>query len=175
MKKIIAIVTLLVSLLLSNVAAAKFSDEYKAKYPRRVKTSTTQMTNGQMHTSTEYKLFKRNLPTGRIKLDVTLSDKGPDICFLTVSTYGDSELNPIRELTWGDGQEAHKIKLFYSDFVRSGFRRYAELAIATVSPAELKKAIVISLDRKAVINESSKYWKEWQEALDTADRLMHDK
>lgn len=175
MKKIIAIVTLLVSLLLSNVAAAKFSDEYKAKYPRRVKTTTTQMTNGQMHTSTEYKLFKRNLPTGRIKLDVTLSEKGPDICFLTVSTYGDSELNPIRELTWGDGQEAHKIKLFYSDFVRSGFRRYAELAIATVSPAELKKAIVISLDRKAVINESSKYWKEWQEALDTADRLMHDK
>ena len=175
MKKIIAIVTLLVSLLLSNVAAAKFSDEYKAKYPRRVKTSTTQMTNGQMHTSTEYKLFKRNLPTGRIKLDVTLSDKGPDICFLTVSTYGDSELNPIRELTWGDGQEAHKIKLFYSDFVRGGFRRYAELAIATVSPAELKKAIVISLDRKAVINESSKYWKEWQEALDTADKLIHDK
>ena len=175
MKKIIAIVTLLVSLLLSNVAAAKFSDEYKAKYPRRVKTTTTQMTNGQMHTSTEYKLFKRNLPTGRIKLDVTLSDKGPDLCFLTVSTYGDSELNPIRELTWGDGQEAHKIQLFYSDFVRGGFRRYAELAIATVSPAELKKAIVISLDRKAVINESSKYWKEWQEALDTADRLMHDK
>ena len=175
MKKIIAIVALLISLLLSNVAAAKFSDEYKAKYPRRVKTTTTQMTNGQMHTSTEYKLFKRNLPTGRIKLDVTLSEKGPDICFLTVSTYGDSELNPIRELTWGDGQEAHKIKLFYSDFVRSGFRRYAELAIATVSPAELKKAIVISLDRKAVINESSKYWKEWQEALDTADKLIHDK
>lgn len=175
MKKIIAIVALLVSLLLSNVAAAKFSDEYKAKYPRRVKTTTTQMTNGQMHTSTEYKLFKRNLPTGRIKLDVTLSDKGPDLCFLTVSTYGDSELNPIRELTWGDGKEAHKIQLFYSDFVRGGFRRYAELAIATVSPAELKKAIVISLNRKAVINESSKYWKEWQEALDTADRLMHDK
>ena len=175
MKKIIAIVTLLVSLLLSNVAAAKFSDEYKAKYPQRVKTTTTQMTNGQMHTSTEYKLFKRNLPTGRIKLDVKLSEKGPDLCFLTVSTYGDSELNPIRELTWGDGQEAHKIPLFYSDFVRGGFRRYAELAIATVNPAELKNAIVISLDRKAVINESSKYWKEWQEALDTADRLMHDK
>ena len=40
MMKRFALLVLIFTLLLSAVAEAKFSDEYKAKYPRRVKTET---------------------------------------------------------------------------------------------------------------------------------------
>ena len=40
MKKLFAVVTLLATLMAANIADAKFSDEYRAKYPKRVKVET---------------------------------------------------------------------------------------------------------------------------------------
>ena len=48
MKKLFAIVTLLATLMAVNIADANFSDEYKAKYPKRVKVETIIRPNGQL-------------------------------------------------------------------------------------------------------------------------------
>lgn len=37
MKKIFTVITLMVALMIANLADAKFSDEYKARHPKRVK------------------------------------------------------------------------------------------------------------------------------------------
>ena len=82
MKKKIAIAAVLVTLLINNVATANFSDEYKAKYPKRVKITTEQARSGKTYTKTAYKLFDRKLQSGRLKLDLEMNTSGPDLCFL---------------------------------------------------------------------------------------------
>lgn len=176
MKKIIAIAAALIAALtISNVAAAKYSDEYKAKYPKRVKVTTEQARSGKTFTKTAYKLFDRKLQSGRLKLELEMKTAGPDLCFLTFSTYGDSQINPIKSLSWGDGQQAHDIKIFYSDVLHPAVGRFAELAIATVRPEELQKAIIFNAGPIVIINESSKEWKEWKDAIDAADKIMNKK
>ena len=68
MKKIILIAATLVALLISNVAAAKYSDEYKAQHKRRVEVVTTQLPSGQKYTREIFKLFDRQIPGGKIRL-----------------------------------------------------------------------------------------------------------
>jgi len=175
MKRKFTIVALLFSLLLCSTAAAKYSDEYKAKYPKRVKVTTEQARSGKVYAKTAYKLFDRNLQSGRLKLDLEMNTSGPDLCFLTFSTYGDRQINPIKSLSWGDGQQAHEIKIFYSDVLHPAVGRFAELAIATVRPEKLQKAIIFNAGHIIIINESSKEWKEWKDAIDAADKIMNKK
>ena len=175
MKKKIAIAAVLAALLINNVATANFSDEYKAKYPKRVKITTEQARSGKTYTKTAYKLFDRKLQSGRLKLDLEMNTSGPDLCFLTFSTYGDSRINPIRSLSWGDGQQAYEIKIFHSSVLHPAVGRFAELAIATVRPEKLQKAIIFNAGHIVIINESSKEWKDWKEAINAADKIMNKK
>ena len=46
MKKLFAIVTLMATLMAANIADAKFSDEYRVKYPKRVKVVTMMQASG---------------------------------------------------------------------------------------------------------------------------------
>jgi hypothetical protein len=73
------IIILLCTLFFANIADAKFSDEYKAKYPKKVKTSTYQRKNGTFSTSTDYYLFKRKSDG----LSLIVCDlNGIKVCFL---------------------------------------------------------------------------------------------
>ena len=175
MNKVVATTLLAVLLVLCNVADAGFIEDYKAQHPRRVKTTTEQMNSGQYYTKTEFKLFDRNLEAGRLKLSVSLNTKGPDLCFLVFATPGSSSTYVPSTLSWGDGEKAHDIKLFFRYLTRTGHRRYAGLAMAHIRPDELKDAIVISADNDVIMNQTHKRWNEWKEALDTADKLMKDR
>ena len=174
MKKKLVITPLLICMLASNTAAAKYSDEYKAQYPKRVKVETRQLRSGQTYQKTIFKLFDKKLQAGRLKLDLELDNSGPDICFLTFSTYSGRDFGTIKEMSWGDGKEAHEIKIFFTDAVYS-CGTFADLAIATVRPADLKKAIIISAGITPIISQTSKEWKEWQAAVNAADRLIRER
>lgn len=175
MKKKIAIAATLIAMMICNVATARYSDDYRAKNPKRVKVTTDRMSNGRLATKTTYLLFDKKLQSGRLKLSVDKNSASPDLCFLTFSTYGDGEIRPIKQLTYGDGQQTHEIKVFYSDVLHPAVGRFAELAIATVRPEELKKAIVLHADIITIISESSKEWKEWREALDSAEIILNER
>ena len=174
MKKKIAFIALL-ALLFCNAAAAKYSDEYKAQYPKRVKVTTEQTSSGQKSQKVTFKLFDRKLQSGRLKLDVEKNSHSPDLCFLTFSTYGDSHINPIKQLTYGDGQQTHEINIFYSDVLHPAVGRFAELAIATVRPEDLQKAVILNAGIITIINESSKEWKEWKAAVDAAAKIIRER
>lgn len=173
MKKKIAFITLL-ALLLCNAAAAKYSDEYKAQYPKRVKVETRQLRSGQTYQKTIFKLFDKKLQTGRLKLDLELDNSGPDICFLTFSTYGSRDFGTIKDMSWGDGKEAHDIKIVSTSAVYSR-GTFADLVIATVQPSKIKNAIVINAGINPIIGQTSKEWKEWQAAVNAADRLIKER
>ena len=177
MKKIIAFILTIALFLISNTAFAKFTDEYKAQYPNRVKTTTEQLPSGQWYSKTEYKLFDRGVEHGRLKLILQLNDKGPDLCFLSFRTLGNSSPKTINSLSWGDGEKAHDIKMFFSYLTGAGHhcdRSYAALGMAHINPTELKQAIVISANDEVVLNRSHKRWKEWQEALDAAEKILEE-
>ena len=177
MKKIFAFVLTIALVIASNTAFAKFTDEYKAQYPNRVKTTTEQLSSGQWYTKTEYKLFDRGVEHGRLKLILQLNDKGPDLCFLSFRSLGNSSPKTINSLSWGGGEKAHDIKMFFSYLTGAGHhcdRSYAALGMAHINPTELKQAIVISANDEVVLNQSHKRWKEWQEALDAAEKILEE-
>ena len=68
MKKKIAIAALIAARTISNVAAAKYSDEYKAQHKKQCETITTQLPSGQKYTRDIIKLFDKQIPTGRLRL-----------------------------------------------------------------------------------------------------------
>ena len=178
MKKLFTIITLMVALLASNIADAKFSDEYKEKYPKRVKTSTYQRKNGTFSTSTDFYVFKRKSDG----LALTVCDlDGIKVCFLNYSYNGD-EWRFYDGLSWGDGKDAHDIRLLTKprfDTYRHGHGAI-EILTAGINPKDLKNAIVIHAHserhgNEVIMNEKHKRWKEWQEALDTAIKLMDER
>lgn len=175
MKKTILIAATLAALLISNVAAAKYSDEYKAQHKRQVETITTQLPSGQKYTRDIFKLFDRQIPGGKIRLKAEVGRPGPRILYLTYAATGKSYPTGINEMTWGDGKKAHKMRVFFYDYSRISHKNYTELAIATVNPEQLKNAIVISVEGAAVFSESSKHWPEWKAALEDAEKLMGEK
>jgi len=178
MKKIFAFVLTVALLFTNNTAFAKFTDEYKAQHPNRVKTTTEQLPSGQWYTKTEYKLFDRGVEHGRLKLILQLNEKGPDLCFLSFRSLGNSSPKTINSLSWGDGKKAHDIKMFFSYLTGGGHRwdrSYASLGMAHINPSELKQAIVISANDEVVLNQFHKRWKEWQEALDAAEKIFEEK
>ncbi len=168
MKKLFTIVTLLATLLATNIADAKFSDEYKAKYPRRVKTTTTQLPSGRFSTSTDYFLFKAN-PTG-LSLRVSEID-GIKVCFINY-VYKGRYWNFYYKISWGDGNASYDntTLMKYRDTFRGGV---IEIITTAVNPEELKNAIVFHAHSEnyapeVILNESHKRWKEWQEAVEAA-------
>lgn len=177
MKKLFVFILTIALLIASSTALANFADEYKAQHPKRVKTTTEQLPSGQWYTKTEYKLFDRGVAHGRLKLTLQLNDKGPDLCFFSFHSLGNSSPKTINRLSWGDGEKAHEIKMFFSYLTGSGHRgdrSYAALGMAHINPTELKKAIVISANDEVVLNQSHKCWTEWQQALDAAEKILEE-
>ena len=176
MKKKIAIVTALIVLLVSNVALAKFSDEYKAKYPKNVKTSTRQLKSGKISTTTDYDVFKSK--SGGLSLKVS-GLSGIKVAFLTFGYAGNS-WRFYDGLSWGDGKEAHKIPLGMKP-TRQVFRGgVSEVLVAGINPADLQKAIVIHAHSErngdeVIMNENNKRWGEWIAAVNAAVMLMQEK
>ena len=159
-----------------GIAEAKFSDEYKAKYPKNVKTTTSQLKSGKISTTTNYEVFKSK--SGGLSLRV--SDlSGIKVAFLTFG-YAGNTWRFYDGMSWGDGKESHDIKLGMKP-TRQVFRGgVSEVLAAGINPLDLQKAIVIHAHSErngdeVVMNASHKRWKEWQEAVDAAVKLMQEK
>ena len=177
MKKAFAIITLLVALLTSNAADAKFSDEYKAQYPKRVKTQKIITDSGRPTTSTRYKLFSRWLSDGLFELAV-MDYNGIKVCTICYGINGNSR-REFLNFTWGDGENAHEIQTLSSESKSISFNRFSDFIDARVNPKLLKTATVISvhdssLRSEPLIYESHKRWKEWKEAIDAAEKIINE-
>ena len=104
--KMFLLVSILGLLLVSNSVAAGYADEYRAKHPRRVKTTISQNTKGQYVASVYYKLFDHNIGGYRLKLDCQFDTKGPDLILLHCSTFGGRGVTypPFRNYHMGTGK-----------------------------------------------------------------------
>ena len=177
MKKLFAIITLLVSLLAANAADAKFSDEYRAKYPRRVKVEKSINPNGKLSKMITYTLFKHQTSAGWLLMQVYDND-GLKLCSIA---YGETSSTPkdYSRFSWGDGEKVHEIPRLVSYYERDG-HGYHNFMNATIQPSELKKAVILSTHYNGyfsdpILHSSLKYWKEWMEALDAADELIKER
>ena len=176
MKKAFTAVLLIAAMAISSVAFAGYADEYKAKYPKNVKTKTTQLKSGKISTSTDYDVFK----TKTNGLSLRVSDlSGIKVAFLTFSYVGNN-WRFYDGLSWGDGKAAHDIPLGMKP-TRQAFRGgVTEVIITGISPLDLQKAIVIHAHSErggdeVVMNAQHKRWAEWKAAVDAAVKIMQDK
>ncbi len=183
MKKIFTIVTLMVALMAANIADAKFSDEYQAKYPRRVKVTTSQLPSGRMQTTVTYTLFKHTLAFEN-PFQLVVRDSGGLIKICSIS-FGNITSYP-REyscFSWGDGKERHKLDtlISYSERLRRDkFSNFITTHITKSELEEMKNAIIFSVEgggtySTPLLTTSHKRWKEWQEAVDAAAKLMAER
>ena len=178
MKKIFTVITLMVALMMANMADAKFSDEYKARHPKRVKVQKIITDSGRPATSTRYKLFSRWLADGPFELAI-LDYNGIKICTICYGINGNSPREFVN-FTWGDGEKVHEIKTLSSESKSIGYNRFSDFIDAIVDPQLLKTATVISvhdsnLRSEPLIYESHKRWKEWKEAIDAAEKIMNER
>ena len=107
--KMFLLVSILGLLLVSNSVAAGYADEYRAKHPRRVKTTISQNTKGQYVASVYYKLFDHNIGGYRLKLDCQFDTKGPDLILLHCTTFGGRYIPAITELSYGNCKHLFQI------------------------------------------------------------------
>ena len=116
--KRIAILALLCSLFFANIADANFSDEYKAKYPKRVKVETKISPIGQQIKMITYTLFKKEIGAGWLLLQVFDND-GLKLCSIA---YGETVSTPkdYSYFSWGDGDKKHEIRRLVSYCERKG-------------------------------------------------------
>jgi len=173
---------LLFCLFFSGIADAKYSDEYRAKYPRRVKVETKLEANGKKATKITYTLFKHSLIGGR-PLRLIVRDSGGLIKICSI-TYGDTTESPgtYTAFSWGDGEYAHNLKTFLSFTDRVGRERYSHFITAQPTGLDLKEmkdAIAFSVEgggniSTPLLDKSHKKWKEWQEAVEAAENLMNE-
>jgi len=182
MKKLFTVIVLMVSLLAANAADAKFSDEYKARHPGRVKVKTSLEASGKKSTLTKYQLFERRTANGNLSL--TIWDTGYfKFCYIAFSSFSGS---PVRftNFAWGDGEKAHDIKTDFSyveKFRRGGdFHRVAYTKLFTKDIADLKQAVILSIrgggsNSTPLLYTSHKRWKEWQDALVAAEKFLNEK
>ncbi|MBQ9698244.1 MAG: hypothetical protein IJV46_06875 [Acidaminococcaceae bacterium] len=177
MKKVIAIAAILSTMLLANTAAAKYSDEYKAQYPKNVAVKTSQTKSGKMSTHIQYQVFKSPKLGG---LSLTIHDiDGIKTCMMAFSYSGD-RWHFYDKFSWGDGKEAHEEQLFLPPTRLARGGRVTEMIMTLANPAELKTAIVIHAHSERngdelIMNETNKRWPEWKAALDAAEKLMNEK
>ena len=175
MKKILAI-ALLISSLFCSVASASYADEYKAKYPKKVKTWTEQLSSGKLSTITDYFVFKSK--GNGVSLRVA-DLNGIKVCYISYG-YSGERWRFYDGISWGDGKEAHELTLMTKPRHDVMGHRAVEVITAAVNPEKLKNAIVIHAHselngNEVAMNESHKRWKEWKEAVDAAAKLMTDK
>ena len=178
MKKLFAIVTLLATLMVANIADAKFSDEYRTKYPKRVKVEKSIDPNGKPSKMTTYTLFKNEIGAGWLLLQVFDND-GLKLCSVA---YGETLSTPkdYSHFSWGDGEKKHEIRRLVSYYERKGRDRFHNFMNATIQPSDLKKAVVLSAHYNGyysdpIIHSSHKQWNEFMEALDVAERLIKER
>ena len=173
MKKLTAL-TLVITLLFANTALAKFSDEYKAQYPKNVKVTTKQNSAGKTETTTWYKLFSPKSPQG---LNLTLIDNGGTKMCVIYYTYTGNKWKFYDKLTWGDGETVHDLLPAIKP-TREVHRGYVLESIATaINPTELKNAIILNAHTQnllsdILLNESHKEWSNWKKALEDAEKIM---
>lgn len=178
MKKIFTVITLMAALMIANLANAKFSDEYKARHPKRVKVQKIITDSGRPATSTRYKIFSRWLADGPFELAI-LDYNGIKICTICYGINGNSPREFVN-FTWGDGENVHEIQTLSSESKSIGYNRFSDFIDAIVDPQLLKTATVISvhdssLRSEPLIYESHKRWKEWKEAIDAAEKIMNER
>lgn len=178
MKKLFTVIALMVSLLAANAADAKFSDEYRAKYPRRVKVEKSINPNGKLSKMITYTLFKHQTSAGWLLMQVYDND-GLKLCSIA---YGETSSTPkdYSHFSWGDGENKHEIRRLVSYCERKGRDSYDNFMNATIQPSDLKKSVVLSTHYNGyfsdpILHSSLKYWKEWMEALDIAEKLIKER
>ncbi len=175
MQKIVAITATMGLLLLSNTVAAGFADEYQAKHPRRVKTTISQDTKGQLIGKAKFKLFDRSVNGFRVKLEFDCNTKGPDLILLSCSTFGGHDTPAITELSCGDGENKHNLHWFTGAFFPIRHHSFGSFAIANINPKEFDNAIVLSANNYVIMNNSHKHWQEFQQALTDAGKLYEER
>ena len=173
--KMFLLVSILGLLLVSNSVAAGYADEYRAKHPRRVKTTISQNTKGQYVASVYYKLFDHNIGGYRLKLDCQFDTKGPDLILLHCSTFGGRYIPAISELSYGDGKSKHVLHKFVSLRFPIDRHSYGTFQIAHIKPSELHDAIVVSANNVVIINNQHKRWPEFQQALKDVGKLYEER
>lgn len=182
MKKLFAIVTLLATLMATNVADAKFSDEYRAKYPKRVKVETDMFSSGKVYTRITYNLFKHTYKDITFSIVLTVSDDIIKICHFSAGTITDRPAK-LTNFAWGDGEKRHDIKTIMSYTERQGRHKFFNFLSSNVMGADLKEmknAVAFSIQgpggyREPILYPSHKHWKEWQEAIDAAEKIMNER
>ena len=152
--------------------------EYRAKYPKRVKVEKRIEANGKLTKRTTYKLFTHHISAGWFQMIVYDND-GLKLCSIT---YGETVSTPkdYSHFSWGDGEEVHEIPRLVSYYEREGRNGYHNFMTATVQPSDLKKAVVLSTHYNGyysdpILHSSHKKWKEFQEALDVAEKLIKER
>jgi len=177
-----AILILLCCLFFSSIAEAKFSDEYRAKYPRRVKVETELMPNGQRSTRTTYTLFKKGLNGSPFKLVFTDCNGFLKLCHLIYGTTTNSHIG-FTTFSWGDGASVYELKPFLVYSQRRDPGSYFHYVSASINRHDLdsmERAVVLSLHgggtvSTALLDKTHKRWKEWQEAVIAAEKLMDER
>ncbi len=190
MIKKIAVVTVLL-LAMSNIALAKFSDEWKAQNPGKYTIKTEQDISGKVSTIEEYRLFKDM----GLELTVGVVD-GVKACNLYLF-YSGRQWMFYDKLYWGDGTTAHEFTMIGEPTHRANGGYVHELICFRANPTELKKAITISSHGKQEgnrvrltanppssenvvkgsveafrIQDAKIRWRNWTKALDDAEKLM---
>ncbi len=177
-----AIIVLLCSLFFVNIADAKFSDEYKAKYPRRVKVETDMFSSGKIFTRTTYNLFNHTIKDITFSIVVTVSDDIIKICHFSAGTITERPASLTR-FVWGDGKNSHNIKTLMSYTERQGRETFFSFLSSNVMGADLKEmknAVAFSIQGPGgqwspILYPTHKYWKEWLEAIDAAEKIMNER
>ena len=180
--KRLATLILLCCLFSSNIADAKFSDEYRAMYPRRVKVETKLEANGQKSTRTTYTLFKYHYNGSPYKLVFTDCDGFLKFCHLIYGTTTNSSAGFIT-FSWGDGASVFELKPFlvYTERRYPGsYFHYVSAGIDHHDLDSMERSVTLSLHgggtvSTVLLDKSHKKWKEWQEALKAAQELMAEK
>lgn len=176
-----AILILLCCLFFANIADAKFSDEYRAKYPRRVKVETKFEDTGRKSTKVTYTLFKCRLNGSPCKLVLTEYDGFIRFCHLI---YGTSTNSPVgfSTFSWGDGTSVYELKpfiVFSERWHYGGYFHYVSSSINRHDLDSMERSIILSLHgggsvSTTLLTKSHKKWKEWEEARQAAAKLLSE-
>ncbi len=182
MKKLLTIVTLLATLLAANIADAKFSNEYKAKFPRKVKVETHLLSSGRKSTRTTYTLFKYHFNGSPFKLVLTDCDGFLKFCHLV---YGTTTSSPVgfTTISWGDGSSVFELKPFmaYTERRHPGsYFHYVSASLSRHNLDSMERSVILNIHgggsvSAPLLDKSHKKWKEWQEAIDAAEKLMSER
>ena len=175
MKKLLTAILLITAVLVANVAFAGYCDEYKAKYPNKVKTKTEQDLSGKVVTTETYHLFNN------AKGFILSFRKSNDYQYVYIQNFYFGKFWRFYDgFTWGDGNTVNNLKLDFDPVRNVGKGHVTEIIQATINPTELKKALIVHAHSKqnapeVMISQADPRWAEWKTALEDAEKLMADK